>query len=58
MIAAMIPQTVTLDPTLDEAQATVARSQVEPVWDQLFQVEPRRLVRLLVEKVIVTPANL
>jgi hypothetical protein len=58
MIAAMIPEAIALDPTLDEAQVTVAMTQVERVWDQLFPVEQQRLVRLLVEKVIVTPTNL
>ena len=57
MVAAMIPEAVALDPTLDEAQVTVAMSQVERVWDQLFPVEQQRLVRLLIEKVIVTPTN-
>jgi site-specific DNA recombinase len=33
MISAMIPQAVSLDPTLDEAQVTVAMLQVERVWD-------------------------
>ena len=54
----MIPQNVSLDPTLDQAQVTVALTQVERVWDQLFPVEQQRLVRLLVERVIVTPTNL
>lgn len=58
MIEAMLPQAITLDPTLDEAQVTVAMTQVERVWDELFPAEQQRLVRLLVEKVIVTPTNL
>ena len=55
MIEAMIPQAIALDPTLDEAQITVAMTQV---WEQLFPAEQQRLVRLLVERVIVTPTNL
>jgi DNA invertase Pin-like site-specific DNA recombinase len=58
MIEAMIPQAVALDPTLDEAQVTVAMTQVDRVWEQLFPAEQQRLVRLLVERVIVTPTNL
>ena len=58
MIKAMIPQAVALDPTLDEAQVTVAMTQVDRVWEQLFPAEQQRLVRLLVERVIVTPTNL
>lgn len=33
-------------------------TQVERVWKQLFHAEQQRLVRLLVEKVIVPPTNL
>ena len=58
MIEAMIPQAVALDPTLDEAQVTVAMTQVDRVWEQLFPAEQQRLVRLLVERVIVSPTNL
>ena len=58
MVAAMVPQAVALDPTLDEAQITVAMAHVERVWDQLFPAEQQRLIRLLVERVIVTPTNL
>jgi site-specific DNA recombinase len=47
-----------LDPSLYEAQVTVAMTQVDRVWDQLFPAEQQRLVRLLVERVIVTPTNL
>ena len=58
MIEAMIPQAIELDPTLDEALVTVAMTQVDQVWEQLFPAEQQRLVRLLVEKVIVSPTNL
>jgi hypothetical protein len=58
MIEAMIPQAVALDPTLDEAKVTVAMTQVDRVWDQLFPAEQERLVRLLVERVIVSPTNM
>ena len=58
MIEAMVPQATGLDPTLDAAQVTVAMTQVDQVWDELFPAEQQRLVRLLVEKVIVTPTNL
>jgi site-specific DNA recombinase len=58
MIEAMIPQAVALDPTLDEAKVTVAMTQVDRVWDQLFPAEQQRLVRLLVERVIISPTNM
>jgi hypothetical protein len=58
MVEATIPQAIALDPTLDEAQVTVAMTQVDRVWEQLFPAEQQRLVRLLVERVIVAPTNL
>jgi len=58
MVEAMIPQALALDPTLGAAQVTVAMTQVDRVWEQLFPAEQQRLVRLLVERVIVTPTNL
>ena len=58
VVEALIPQAIALDPTLDEAQVTVAMTQVDRVWEQLFPAEQQRLVRLLVERVIVTPTNL
>jgi hypothetical protein len=58
MIESMIPQAIALDPTLDEAQVTVAMTQIDRVWEQLFPAEQQRLVRLLVDRVIVSPTNL
>ena len=58
MVEAIVPQAIALDPTLDEAQVTVAMTQVDRVWEQLFPAEQQRLVRLLVERVIVAPTNL
>lgn len=43
---------------IDEAQVTVALSQVDRVWEQLFPEEQSRIIKLLVEKIIVTPDNL
>jgi len=47
-----------LDPTLDEAQVTVAMTRLDVIWDQLFPDEQTRIVKLLVEKVIVSPTDL
>ena len=58
MIAEMIPRALSLDPGLDEAKITVAMTRMEAVWDQLFPVEQQRIVKLLVEKVIVSPDSL
>lgn len=44
--------------TLDEAQVTVAMTRLDAIWDQLFPAEQSRIVRLLVEKVIVSPNDL
>jgi site-specific DNA recombinase len=50
--------TVRLDPTLDEAQVTVAMTRLDAIWEQLFPAEQQRIVRLLIEKVIVSPQDL
>lgn len=54
IIEAMVPQATALDPSLDAARVTVAMTQVERVWDELFPAEQQGLIRVLVEKVIVT----
>jgi hypothetical protein len=52
------PQAIKLDPTLDEAKITVAMTRLDAIWDQLFPAEQTRIVKLLVEKVIVSPNDL
>jgi hypothetical protein len=54
-VAGVIEQAKRLDPALDEAQITVALTRLDAIWDQLFPAEQQRIVRLLVEKVIVSP---
>lgn len=54
MINAMVPAAVGLDPTLDAAQVNVAMTQLDRIWDELFPAEQQRIVRLLVERIIVT----
>lgn len=54
----MVARAVEFDPTLDEAQVTVAMTQLDQVWDQLFPAEQQRTVRLLVDNVIVSPSDL
>jgi DNA invertase Pin-like site-specific DNA recombinase len=56
--AEVLPRAVVLDPDLDEAKVTVAMTQLDAIWDQLFPAEQARIVRLLVEKVIVSPTDL
>lgn len=42
----------------DEAQITVALNKVDTVWDHLFPDEQSRIIRLLVEKIVVTADNI
>ena len=58
LIGEMLPRAIKLDPTLDEAKVTVAMTRLDAIWDQLFPVEQSRIVKLLVEKVIVSPNDL
>ncbi len=58
LLGDMLPQAIKLDPTLDEAKITVAMTRLDAIWDQLFPVEQTRIVKLLVEKVIVSPNDL
>jgi hypothetical protein len=58
LLAEILPQAIALDPTLDEPTVTVAMTQLDAVWDQLFPAEQTRIVKLLVEKVIVSPTDL
>jgi hypothetical protein len=58
MLGEVITKAVAIDVTLDEAQVTVAMTRLEVIWDQLFPAEQSRIVRLLIEKVIVSPNQL
>ncbi|SFM13896.1 recombinase family protein [Nitrosomonas communis] len=58
LIGEVLPQAIRLDPTLDEAKVTVAMTRLDAIWDQLFPAEQARIVKLLVEKVIVSPNGL
>ncbi len=58
LIGEVLPQATKLEPTLDEAKVTVAMTQLDAIWDQLFPAEQARIVKLLVEKVIVSPNDL
>ena len=58
LLGNVLPQAIALDPTLDEAKVTVAMTRLDAIWDQLFPAEQTRIVRLLVEKVIVSPNDL
>lgn len=55
LLGDMLSQAIKLDPTLDEAKIAVAMTRLDAIWDQLFPAEQTRIVKLLVEKVIVSP---
>ena len=58
MIAKIMEQVARHDSTWDEAQVTVAMTRMDTVWEQLFPAEQQRIVRLLVEKVVVSPHSI
>lgn len=58
MINEIVPQAVALNDQLDEAPVTVAMTQLDGIWDQLFPAEQARVVQLLVERVIVSPDHI
>ena len=58
LLGDVLPRAIDLDPTLDEAKVTVAMTQLDAIWDQLFPAEQSRIVKLLIEKVIVSPTDL
>ena len=58
MVAGVAEHATQLDPSLDEAQVTVAMNWLDAIWEQLFPAEQQRIVRLLIKKVIVSPDDL
>jgi len=58
MVEEAARRAVRLDPTLDEAQVTVAMTRMDEIWEQLFPDEQARIVKLLVEKVMVSPNDI
>ena len=44
-------------PDLTEADMRDALSRLDPLWDELFPAEQERIVRLLVERVVVSEAG-
>ncbi|SFM14038.1 hypothetical protein [Nitrosomonas communis] len=58
LIGKVLPQAIKLDSALGEAKVTVAMTRLDAIWEQLFPAEQARIVKLLVEKVIVSPSDL
>ncbi|GAC1405596.1 MAG: recombinase family protein [Burkholderiaceae bacterium] len=58
LLGDVVTRAVELDATLDEALVAVAMTRLDQIWDQLFPAEQIRIVRLLVEKVVVSPDDI
>lgn len=58
MLGDITKRAVELDAELDEAQVTCAMTRLDEIWDQLFPAEQQRIVRLLVERIVVAPDGL
>ena len=43
---------------LNQLRSIVAMTRLDTIWDQIFPAEQTRIVKLLVEKVIVSPNDL
>jgi len=46
------------DHDIDETQVTVALNKIDNVWEQLFPDEQSRIIKLMIEKIIVKPDNI
>ena len=44
-------------PDLTETEVRDALGRLDPIWDELFPAEQERIVRLLVERVVVSEAG-
>ena len=51
----MCSRAIAFDASIDEAKVTVAMLKLDKIWDQLFPPEQTRIIKLMVEKVIVSP---
>ena len=58
MLAEVLPRARALDPSLDEAKVSVAMLRLDAIGDQLFPAEQTRIVKLMGEKVIISPDNM
>lgn len=58
-MAAMVWQEVQkLGESMTETEVGVALTRIDEIWEQLFPAEQARVVRLLVERITVTPSEL
>ena len=58
MITTITEEVARYGSSWDEAQVTMAMMRFDSVWEQLFPLEQQRIVRLLVEKVVVSPHSI
>ncbi|XAV88538.1 MAG: hypothetical protein AAHH96_00105 [Candidatus Symbiodolus clandestinus] len=58
LISPLLAQAQQQEPTLDEAQVTVAMTKLDSIWAELFPAEQARIFKLLIEKVIVSADSL
>ena len=55
ILRGVVAKAIAFDSSIDEAKVTVAMLKLDQIWDQLFPPEQTRIIKLMVEKVIVSP---
>jgi DNA invertase Pin-like site-specific DNA recombinase len=58
ILRGVIAKAIAFDASIDEAKVTVAMLKLDQIWDQLFPPEQTRIIKLMVEKVIVSPNDI
>ena len=58
LLSDAIAQAKRCDATLDEAKVTVAMNRLDAIWAQMFPAEQTRMIKLMVEKVIISTKQL
>lgn len=57
MIQQILPNARQHEPAIDEAQVTVAMTQLDAIWEELFPTEQQRIAQLLIQKVTVSSSE-
>jgi hypothetical protein len=58
ILRGVVAKAIAFDASIDEAKVTVAMLKLDQIWDQLFPPEQTRIIKLMVEKVIVSPNDI
>ena len=58
VVAQVIREVQALDPAIDEQLAIQTLQSTEAVWDELFPAEQSRIIQLLIERVVISPAGI